>query len=120
MARSMDMIVSNNIDEIIRNAETGPKICQKYLNDPYLLNNKKFDLRFIILLKKLIPLELYFYSKMFWVRSANKNFSMDSKTFNDYEVHFTVMNYNTFGMQTIYNHQFLEYLKENKIDYPIK
>ena len=117
MTRSMDMIVTNNIDEIIRNVETGPKICQKYLHQPYLLNRKKFDLRFIILLKSLVPLELYFYSKMFWVRSANKDFTMDSSTFSDYEVHFTVMNYNTFGMQTIYQKEFLEYLQQNNVEW---
>jgi tubulin--tyrosine ligase-like protein 12 len=113
----MDMIVTNNIDEIIRSVETGPKICQKYMSNPLLLRGKKFDLRFIIVLKKLVPLELYFYSKMFWVRSANKDFTIESSTFSDYETHFTVMNYNTFGMQTVYNHQFLEYLKEVGIDW---
>lgn len=117
MSRSMDMIVTSNLDEIIRSVETGPKICQKYLERPFLLNKKKFDLRFIIILKKLVPLELYFYSKMFWVRSANKDFSMDSSTFSDYEVHFTVMNYNTFGMQTIYDKQFVEYLKERNVSW---
>jgi hypothetical protein len=117
MSRSMDMIVTNNLDEIIRSVETGPKICQKYLERPFLLHKKKFDLRFIIILKKLVPLELYFYSKMFWVRSANKDFSMDSSTFSDYEVHFTVMNYNTFGMQTIYDKQFVEYLKEKNVSW---
>jgi tubulin--tyrosine ligase-like protein 12 len=117
MARSMDMTVTNNLDEIIRNVETGPKICQKYLERPLLLNNRKFDLRFIIVLKSLVPLEVYFYSKMFWVRSANKNFSMDSATFTDYEVHFTVMNYNTYGMQTVYDKQFLEFLEEQGISW---
>ena len=119
MSRSMDMTITNNLTQIIRSVETGPKICQKYIERPFVMNEKKFDLRFIILVKKLVPLELYFYSKMFWIRSANKPFSMDSSTFDDYEVHFTVMNYNTFGMQTIYNTDFINYLKEHNIDWDI-
>lgn len=117
MSRSMDMTVTDNLSQIIRSVETGPKICQKYLHRPFLMNDKKFDLRFIICLKKLVPLELYFYSKMFWIRSANKNFTMDSSTFDDYEVHFTVMNYNTFGMQTIYNTDFVKYLTSKGIEW---
>ena len=118
MTRSMDMIVTNNLDQIIRNVETGPKICQKYLNKPLLFKNKKFDLRFIILLKKVVPLELYMYERVFWVRCANKDFNLDTLSFNDYERHFTVMNYNKdVQMQQIYNTDFLEYLKENKIEW---
>jgi tubulin--tyrosine ligase-like protein 12 len=113
----MGMTVTDNLSQIIRSVETGPKICQKYLHRPFLMNDKKFDLRFIICLKKLVPLELYFYSKMFWIRSANKNFTMDSSTFDDYEVHFTVMNYNTFGMQTIYNTDFVKYLTSKGIEW---
>jgi len=116
MTRSMDMIVTDNLEEIIRVCETGPKICQSYIHRPLLLNKKKFDLRFIILLKRLVPLELYFYSKMFWIRSANQDFTMDPATFSNYETHFTVMNYDSnVKMQTIYDHQFLEYLKTNNI-----
>ena len=107
----------NNINEIIRSVETGPKICQKYYSQPYLMNNKKFDLRFIIAVKNLFPLELYFYDKMFWIRSSNKNYSIDPLTFDDYEIHFTVMNYSKFGMKTIYDKDFINYLNENKINW---
>jgi len=117
MTRSMDMIVTDNLDDIIRNVETGQKICQKYLDRPLLLNKKKFDLRFIVVLKKLIPLEVYMYSKMFWVRSANKDFTMDPISFTDYETHFTVMNYSNYQKKTIYNHEFIEYLEKNNINW---
>ena len=117
MSRSMDMLITDNIKEIIRAVETGPKICQKYFSNPFLMNNKKFDLRFIIAVKSLLPLELYFYEKMFWIRSANKDYNKESLSFDDYEVHFTVMNYSKFGMQTIYDKDFINYLKERNIDW---
>ena len=117
MSRSMDMLITDNLKEIIRAVETGPKICQKYFCNPYLMNNKKFDLRFIIAVKTLLPLELYFYEKMFWIRSANKDYNKESLSFDDYEVHFTVMNYSKFGMQTIYDKDFIKYLKDRNIEW---
>ena len=117
MSRSMDMLITDNIKEIIRAVETGPKICQKYFSNPFLMNNKKFDLRFIIAVKSLLPLELYFYEKMFWIRSANKDYNKESLSFDDYEVHFTVMNYSKFGMQTIYDKDFIKYLKDRNIEW---
>ena len=117
MSRSMDMLITDNLKEIIRAVETGPKICQKYFCNPFLMNNKKFDLRFIIAVKSLLPLELYFYEKMFWIRSANKDYNKESLSFDDYEVHFTVMNYSKFGMQTIYDKDFIKYLKERNIEW---
>ena len=117
MSRSMDMLITDNLKEIIRAVETGPKICQKYFCNPFLMNNKKFDLRFIIAMKSLLPLELYFYEKMFWIRSANKDYNKESLSFDDYEVHFTVMNYSKFGMQTIYDKDFIKYLKERNIEW---
>ena len=117
MSRSMDMLITDNLKEIIRAVETGPKICQKYICNPFLMNNKKFDLRFIIAVKSLLPLELYFYDKMFWIRSANKDYNKEGLSFDDYEVHFTVMNYSKFGMQTIYDKDFIKYLKERNIEW---
>ena len=117
MSRSMDMLITDNLKEIIRAVETGPKICQKYFCNPYLMNDKKFDLRFIIAVKNLLPLELYFYDKMFWIRSANKDYNKESLSFDDYEVHFTVMNYSKFGMQTIYDKDFIKYLKDRNIEW---
>ena len=117
MSRSMDMLITDNLKEIIRAVETGPKICQKYICSPMLMNNKKFDLRFIIAVRNLLPLELYFYEKMFWIRSANKDYNKESLSFDDYEVHFTVMNYSKFGMQTIYDKDFIKYLKDKNIEW---
>jgi tubulin--tyrosine ligase-like protein 12 len=80
MARSMDTFVSNNLDGIIRMVETGPKIAQKYIHNPCVLRGKKFDLRYVALLKSLLPLEVYVYDE-FYTRFSNNPFSMDESSF---------------------------------------
>lgn len=50
------------------------------------------DFRYIIILKSLKPLDLYFYDK-FWVRTGNNIYSNDYRTREIYDTHFTVMNY---------------------------
>lgn len=66
MARTIDTTVTDNLSAIIRLMETGPKICQKYIETPALFNGKKFDLRYIVLVRSMNPLEL-FLSDVFWV-----------------------------------------------------
>lgn len=96
LARSMDIHITNNINYIMRLPATGPKIVQKYLTNPVLFyrdecdGKVKFDVRYVILLKSVCPLEVY-VCKNFYLRFANKPFSLDN--FDDYEKHFTVMNY---------------------------
>ncbi len=90
------MSVTNSFDMIIRLPESGPKIACKYLSSPVLLkipemegNGVKFDVRYVLLLRSIRPLKLYVH-KIFWLRFANKPFSM--KELDDYETHFPVMN----------------------------
>ncbi|KAL4613775.1 hypothetical protein ACB092_07G004600 [Castanea dentata] len=92
MARTIDTTVTDNLSSIIRHMETGPKICQKYIEHPALFNGKKFDLRYIVLVRSINPLEI-FLSDVFWVRLANNQYSLDKHSFFEYETHFTVMNY---------------------------
>lgn len=66
MARTIDTTVTENLSAIIRLMETGPKICQKYIEHPALFKGRKFDLRYIVLLRSLNPLEV-FLSDVFWV-----------------------------------------------------
>jgi len=75
MARSLDTWVVSNLDQIIRFVETGPKIAQKYIDRPCLFNGKKFDLRFVVLLKSVVPLELYVYDE-FYSRFSNNQYEM--------------------------------------------
>lgn len=66
MARTIDTTVTDNLPAIIRLMETGPKICQKYIEKPALFQGKKFDLRYIVLVRSMHPLEI-FLSDCFWV-----------------------------------------------------
>jgi tubulin--tyrosine ligase-like protein 12 len=98
-ARSIDTIISNNLDCLVRMSETGPKVACKCTSIKYHLlqdldierpityNGRKFDLRYIVLLKSIAPLELYVYN-MFWIRLANIQYSLED--FEEYEKHFTV------------------------------
>ena len=69
---------------------------QKYIEDPVLFHRPdidggvKFDVRYVVLLASVKPLKLFVY-KVFWLRFANRKFSLDH--YDDYQKHFTVMNY---------------------------
>lgn len=96
LARSMDVHITNNLNYILRLPSTGPKIAQKYITNPVLFYSDeccgrvKFDIRYVILLKSAKPLQVYAY-RNFFLRFANKPFELNN--FEDYEQHFTVMNY---------------------------
>ncbi|XP_017061437.1 tubulin--tyrosine ligase-like protein 12 [Drosophila ficusphila] len=96
LARGLDTHITDNIKQIVRLPATGPKIAQKYIERPVLFSRDelnglvKFDIRYVILLKSVRPLKAYVHRK-FFLRFANHPFSLDQ--FDDYEKHYTVMNY---------------------------
>ncbi|KAH8372700.1 hypothetical protein KR009_003134 [Drosophila setifemur] len=96
LARGLDTHITDNIKQIVRLPSTGPKIAQKYIERPVLFRREelegpvKFDIRYVILVKSVKPLKAYVHRK-FFLRFANHPFSLDR--FDDYEKHFTVMNY---------------------------
>ncbi|XP_041636464.1 tubulin--tyrosine ligase-like protein 12 [Cheilinus undulatus] len=95
LARGLDTHITNNLDYIIRQRESTPKVVCKYLKDPVLFHREevgmvKFDIRYMLMLRSVQPLRLYAYN-VFWLRFANRPFSLDH--FDDYQKHFTVMNY---------------------------
>ncbi|OIT03544.1 PREDICTED: tubulin--tyrosine ligase-like protein 12 isoform X1 [Nicotiana attenuata] len=92
MARTIDTTITSNLSAIVRLMETGPKICQKYIEHPALFQGRKFDLRYIVLVRSMNPLEI-FLAEVFWVRLANNTYTLEKHSFDEYETHFTVMNY---------------------------
>jgi tubulin--tyrosine ligase-like protein 12 len=51
MARSMDMVVTDNLYTILRLLEVGPRLAQKYILNPITVQKKKFDLRMYIIVR---------------------------------------------------------------------
>lgn len=98
LARGLDMHITNDLAQIMRLQPTGPKIAQKYVHRPVLFRRPeisaqcgvKFDVRYVILLSGVRPLSAHVY-RNFFLRFANKPFALDR--YDDYEQHFTVMNY---------------------------
>lgn len=95
LARGLDTYITDNLDFLCRLPLSGPKIAQKYIEDPLLFERPeiglvKFDIRYVILLKSVNPTEVYIYNN-FFLRFSNKPFALNN--FEDYEQHFTVMNY---------------------------
>ncbi|XP_026467284.1 tubulin--tyrosine ligase-like protein 12 [Ctenocephalides felis] len=96
LARGLDTHITNNLNCILQICRSGPKIVQKYIENPVLFLRPdtnimvKFDIRYVVLLKSIKPLDVYIYNN-FFLRFANKSFSLDN--FDEYEKHFTVMNY---------------------------
>jgi tubulin--tyrosine ligase-like protein 12 len=111
MSRGIDCQVTNSLDFVVRAMETGPKIVQKYITKPLLLDGKKIDLRFIVLLKSVEPLRVFVYEH-FWIRSANQPFSLLHSQQFSYETHFTVMNYSGHTMRHIKDNEFISHFEE--------
>ncbi|PSS20768.1 Tubulin--tyrosine ligase-like protein [Actinidia chinensis var. chinensis] len=90
MAQTIDTTITDNLSGIIRLMETGPKICQKYIEHPALFKGKKFGIRYVVLVCSMDPLEI-FVCGVLGVRLANNQYSFDKHSFSEYETHFTVM-----------------------------
>ncbi|VDP25595.1 unnamed protein product [Soboliphyme baturini] len=96
LSHSMDTYITDEIGQIIRLMDSGPKVACKYIEDPVLFYRDdlgswvKFDMGFIVLLKSVEPLTLYLYDR-FLMHFALKSF--DLKHCDDVEKHFTVFNY---------------------------
>lgn len=96
LARSLDTCISNNLNQIVRLQESGPKVACKYIENPVLYYRDdigakvKFDVRYCVLLSSVEPLKLFAY-QIFFLRFANSPFCLEQ--LDVYEKHFTVMNY---------------------------
>ncbi len=112
----MDMTVTSNLSLVHHLSASTPRIAQKYIERPLLLLNKKFDLRFIIAVKRIQPLEVYLYDK-FWIRSGNEDYTLDERQRYDYSTHFTVMNYSGNQLKKILCDEFIEELHKINISW---
>ncbi|KAE8281564.1 Tubulin--tyrosine ligase-like protein 12 [Larimichthys crocea] len=123
LARGLDTHITNNLDYIIRQRESTPKVVCKYLEDPVLFRREevgmvKFDIRYMLMLRSVQPLRLYAY-KVFWLRFANRPFSLDH--FDDYQKHFTVMNYaDGVELKQVHYDEFIPMFEEQYPQYPWK
>ena len=63
-----------------RNDEEGPEayIVQRYIENPYLIGGKKFDIRCYVLVTSYYPLTVYIHRNGF-CRFSNSQFSMNAK-----------------------------------------
>lgn len=118
LARGIDTHVTSNLNYILRLPFTGPKIAQKYIEDPVLFSRPdcggvKFDIRYVVLLKSVKPLVAYAY-RNFFLRFSNKPFEL--RDFDDYEKHFTVMNYTDTAV--LYRKLCHEFVEEFEHQYP--
>ncbi|KAK7878906.1 hypothetical protein WMY93_030840 [Mugilogobius chulae] len=118
LARGLDTHISNNLNCIIRQRESTPKVVCKYIEEPVLFYREevglvKFDIRYMLMLRSVQPLKLYAY-KVFWLRFANREFSLDH--FDEYEKHFTVMNY----AEGIHYDEFIPLFEKQYPQYPWK
>lgn len=119
LARSIDTWVSNKVDQVIRLVETGPKIAQKYIERPLTFQGRKIDLRYVVLLKSLMPLQV-FVTNEFYIRFSNNKFTMEESTFQEYNTHFTVMNYGGKEMTNIRCEPFKQMFDEEYANRGIK
>ncbi|XP_006890108.1 PREDICTED: tubulin--tyrosine ligase-like protein 12 [Elephantulus edwardii] len=117
LARSLDTHISKDLNSIIRHRESTPKVVSKYIESPVLFHREdvgpvKFDIRYVVLLRSVSPLRLFVYD-VFWLRFSNRPFSLSD--LDDYEKHFTVMNYDPdVVLKQVHYDQFIpEFEKQN-------
>nr|CAH8863147.1 unnamed protein product [Trichobilharzia regenti]CAH8863148.1 unnamed protein product [Trichobilharzia regenti]CAH8863149.1 unnamed protein product [Trichobilharzia regenti] len=121
LGRGLGIIITDNLDRIIKTCDTNPMIASRYITDPVLFYrddlqaNVKFDIRYIVLLHSVKPLTLFAY-KVFWLRFANKPFILQD--FDAYDRHFTVMNYRAAdNLKQIHCDEFIELFNKQYPDY---
>ena len=86
-SRSFGHVITNNLDCIVRHIETSPRLIQKYVTNPFLLDNKKIDLRYWVVVRSFSPLELYLH-KYTYARIATNDYDDFETSLNDWSKQF--------------------------------
>ena len=60
-----------------------PCVISKYIENPYLIHGKKFDIRIYVLVNSFDPLKIYVYEEGL-VRFASEDYNNDGKSLNKY------------------------------------
>lgn len=90
-ARSSDHVITNNLECIIRHMETVPRLIQKYVTNPFTIDNKKIDMRFWVVVRSFSPLELYIHEYCY-ARISSTDFDCHETSFMDWSKHFGLEN----------------------------
>ena len=88
--QSIDYPITSSIGCAIRHLESSPRLASRYVTNPVLYGDKKFDLRYFVAVKSLQPLVMARHTQ-YVVRVANDPFAKED--FESYQKHFTVMNF---------------------------
>ncbi|KAM9672248.1 tubulin--tyrosine ligase-like protein 12 [Trichechus inunguis] len=123
LARSLDTHITRDLSSIIRHRESAPKVVSKYIESPVLFPREdvgmvKFDIRYVVLLRSVTPLRLFAYD-VFWLRFSNRPFALND--LDDYEKHFTVMNYHAdVALQQVHYDEFIPAFEKQYPEFPWK
>lgn len=79
-----------------------PLIVQRYIQNPFLINGHKFDLRLYVLVTSVNPLRIYLCENGL-VRFASDKYSADPRTLNDRYMHLTNYSVNKFNEKYVTN-----------------
>jgi hypothetical protein len=102
-ARSSDHIITNNLECIVRHIETAPRLIQKYVDRPFLVEKKKIDIRCWVVVRSFSPLELYIH-KYCYSRTSSHDYTSYERDFMDWKMHFGLMDRDA----GLYNKGFLQ------------
>ena len=87
-----------------------PKIVQKYIEKPFLINNRKFDIRQWVFVSSFDPLEVFIY-KDAYMRICSKDFELEM--FEDIQRHISNFSVNKDEELVMSSHDFITYLQQH-------